>query len=170
MSQGGRTSARRSGEIQWGHELPLPASENVSAAQKVVIVAEQLMGLDSGEYELRNHAGNGFCWGSATCAGFMPGLLRSFTVESTPFEGAGPSSCAHDRNVEAVARDSAFGVAPTPVALPEDAVAGRDALSSVVWLAMDAGRKASAGSHPNLDKMPMVCQRAQTPSTASECI
>jgi hypothetical protein len=129
----------------------------------VVVVAEQLMGLGAGEYELRNAAGNGFCWGSATCGGFISGLVRSFNVESTPFEGAGPPSCAHDRNVEAVARDSAFGVAPTPVALAGDERDGRDQLSSVVWLAMDAGRKKSAGSHPNLDKLPFVRLRAQTP-------
>ena len=64
----------------------------------VVDVAEQLLGLASGEYELRNHGGNGFCWGSATLAGFTPGLVRNFNVEKEPFSGAGASSCAHDHN------------------------------------------------------------------------
>ena len=53
MSQGSRVGARRGGE----KVAAMPTGENLSAAEMVVVVAEQLMGLGSGEYELRNHAG-----------------------------------------------------------------------------------------------------------------
>ena len=70
MSHSSRVGGRRGGESAAAR----PLDGKLSAAEMVVVVAEQLMGLGAGEYELRNHAGNGFCWGSATVPMPSPSL------------------------------------------------------------------------------------------------
>ena len=43
------------------------------ALRNFVGFAKDIFGVGEGEYELRNHDGMGFCWGSATLAGFSTG-------------------------------------------------------------------------------------------------
>ena len=147
-----------------GPEQPGANTEpSLSIGELVEVLTERVMGLNPNEVELRNPPGNGFCWGAATMAGWLPGLLRNFDVESLPFEkpGAVCPSCASDRKVEAVARDSAFGVAPTPKL--ETGPTNRNLIASVVANAMDAGKKQKGpGATPSLHRLPMVSKGAPT--------
>ena len=147
-----------------GPEQPVASTEpSLSIGQLVEVLAARVMGLNSDEFELRNPPGNGFCWGAAPIAGWLPGLLRNFNVEKLPFENpdAVCTSCASDRKVEAVARDSAFGVAPTPNL--ETGATNRNLMASVVANAMDAGKKQKGpGATPSLHRLPMVSKGAPT--------
>ena len=147
-----------------GPEQPVASTEpSLSIGQLVEVLAARVMGLNSDEFELRNPPGNGFCWGAAPIAGWLPGLLRNFNVEKLPFENpdAVCASCASDRKVEGVARDSAFGVAPTPNL--ETGATNRNLMASVVANAMDAGKKQKGpGATPSLHRLPMVSKGAPT--------
>ena len=59
------------------------------AVRNFVGFAKDIFGVGDGEYELRNHDGMGFCWGSATLAGFSSGFISKFRLTETP-GGNGP--------------------------------------------------------------------------------
>ena len=50
------------------------------AVRNFVGFAKDIFGVGDGEYELRNHDGMGFCWGSATLAGVNHTLSSSLLV------------------------------------------------------------------------------------------
>ena len=60
--------------------------------------AQDIFGVGVGDYELRNHAGNGFCWGSATLAGFSSGFMSSYKTTVSP--GIQRSLLAHTPQAE----------------------------------------------------------------------
>ena len=54
------------------------------ALRNFVGFAKDIFGVGEGEYELRNHDGMGFCWGSAALASFSSGFISKYRVTETP--------------------------------------------------------------------------------------
>ena len=78
-------------------------------------LAEHLLGLVNGEYEFLDHAGNGFCWGSAVLSAFMPGMIADNNRIAKPFTSwKALAGCGFDRKVEAMVRDMVWSSMPPP--------------------------------------------------------
>ena len=127
MADGSSTGARRS--KRHGDRI-VDATGNV--VNPFVHFARTIMGCGENEGEVRNHEGNGFCWGSATLAGFGAGIMNTYKVTPIPFSHSPPRANAADRLVESVARDSCWQLIPKP-----NARAARSTLANTVHLEMN---------------------------------
>lgn len=109
MADGSPAGARRSKR----HEKRIVDASGVEV-NAFLHFARTIMGCGENEGEVRNHEGNGFCWGSATLAGFGAGIMHTYKVTPTPFSHDPPRANADDRLVESVARDSCWQLIPKP--------------------------------------------------------
>ena len=112
--------------------------------------AQDIFGVGVGDYELRNHAGNGFCWGSATLAGFSSGFMSSYKTTVSPGVGSGPAASTGDRVVEAATRDKVWSLIPKPDIDPQEGVR--------------AGSRLRIAAEHSLASMVRIEQSSATPS------